>query len=285
MMSDLEERKHCIYMITSPSGKSYIGQTCNYKKRMREHSKPYSGCTAIKDSVNKYGWESFTHRIILSDLTLSQANKYEEFYIKEHNTLVPNGYNLKLGGDNHAMSDDVKRKIGDKNRGVKRTPAQIEANRLRKLGVFNSDETNAKISKALKGKPKSEEHKEKTRQSHIGMKATDEAKLNMRLAQLGRKVSDDTRGKLKSCKLQKSISAELPLYINNIKHLPPDTVFDTCELATLLNLTKAPIGRRIRAGKFPNSYFELPKGGKKYFIPIQDVHNYYNHHITKSPLK
>lgn len=50
-----------IYMITSPSGKSYIGQTIRpIQTRLKEHrTGKSSDCVAIYNAIQKYGWENF----------------------------------------------------------------------------------------------------------------------------------------------------------------------------------------------------------------------------------
>ena len=48
-------------MLTSPNGKSYIGQTIrSIEKRLEEHRKGNSKrCRLIYRAINKYGWENF----------------------------------------------------------------------------------------------------------------------------------------------------------------------------------------------------------------------------------
>lgn len=92
-------------MHTSPSGKSYIGITSNYNRRCKEHQKADTHCSIFKRAIDKYGWDNFIHEVLLEGLTLEQANKYEVFYIKEFNSLSPNGYNLVSGGYVNKKSD------------------------------------------------------------------------------------------------------------------------------------------------------------------------------------
>jgi predicted GIY-YIG superfamily endonuclease len=47
-------KKYLIYKHTSPSSKSYIGQTKQYKRRCYEHQY-YNGCIAFKNAIKKYG--------------------------------------------------------------------------------------------------------------------------------------------------------------------------------------------------------------------------------------
>jgi group I intron endonuclease len=108
-----------IYKHTSPSGKSYIGQTTNVARRIREH-RSSNNCRAFHNAIQKYGWELFSTEILAIVQTIAESNELETKYITEHNTLTPNGYNLKLGGDNKIISEYTRKLIsiakqGDKN--------------------------------------------------------------------------------------------------------------------------------------------------------------------------
>ena len=53
-----------IYKITNNiNGKSYIGQTNNFERRMREHKRCVDS-SAIHCAIQKYGADSFTYKII-----------------------------------------------------------------------------------------------------------------------------------------------------------------------------------------------------------------------------
>ena len=101
-----------IYVEVSPSGKLYVGQHCHgvcglsySKTRMFRHGK----CRALEAAYSKYGTQTFRCFIIehcragtRSDVTPEpdDSNGLEQFYISSEglDTLVPNGYNLMLGG-------------------------------------------------------------------------------------------------------------------------------------------------------------------------------------------
>jgi len=104
--------KGVIYQITSPSGKSYIGQTRNYLSsgqqkgfsvRWRQHinsafgKNPENGCRLLNNAIRKYNPSSFKSKILIKT-NIENLDLFEEFYIKIRNTLVPNGYNLQKGG-------------------------------------------------------------------------------------------------------------------------------------------------------------------------------------------
>lgn len=109
----MNTQTYCIYRHTSPSGKAYIGQTCDYARRIAAH-KGMSLCRAFYNAVKKYGFDSFKHEILIDGLTLEEANLLEDFFIVEHNTLSPHGYNLKTGGGNGAYSEESKRLMAEK---------------------------------------------------------------------------------------------------------------------------------------------------------------------------
>ena len=97
--------KGYIYKITSPSGKSYIGQTINLKDRQRcfyNKNKYYSG-TKMDNAIRKYGSENFIYEILIHTSSNNKFNlrivldSLEKFYIKKFDTYY-NGYNMTLGG-------------------------------------------------------------------------------------------------------------------------------------------------------------------------------------------
>lgn len=89
-----------IYKITNTlNGKMYIGQTNNYKRRFREHKNFHYSSDEEKIlylAIKKYGLENFSFELIEK---VSNYNEREKFWIKELNTVAPNGYNITEGGD------------------------------------------------------------------------------------------------------------------------------------------------------------------------------------------
>lgn len=106
------KNKHCIiYKLTSPSGKSYIGQTqLTLKDRLHIHknsAKRFAKnpnvkcCRALCAAINKYKIENFTVETLFDNpnWTFKELLEMETKMILEHNTLSPNGYNLTTGGE------------------------------------------------------------------------------------------------------------------------------------------------------------------------------------------
>lgn len=108
-----------IYVITNNvNGKKYVGQTTDVDKRWYAHQYCSKNRTDhniyLYNAINKYGIEEFTFKIIESNVSLSEVNEREEYWIKNLNTHSPNGYNLTIGGEGtkgYKMSDETKEKI------------------------------------------------------------------------------------------------------------------------------------------------------------------------------
>lgn len=95
-----------IYCYTSPSGKKYIGQTCdeiNRKKRFENLNLSYSNGGKIDNARCKYGPQKFSYEILEKyciedkDELINILNKQEEYYIEKYDT-YKNGYNSTKGG-------------------------------------------------------------------------------------------------------------------------------------------------------------------------------------------
>lgn len=98
-------RTGIIYKWTSPSGKSYIGQTINQRRRYKDFfrlTKSYAGFK-IDNARKKYGPENFTYEVLFMEQSYNVKelckllDKKEIEFIKFYNS-VENGYNLTYGG-------------------------------------------------------------------------------------------------------------------------------------------------------------------------------------------
>lgn len=113
-------------MYTSPSGKSYIGQTIDEGRRRGNwfsSTYEYAG-DAINKARAKYGRDSFIYTVLFTHTFKSKKeakdvlNIMERYYIQKYDT-KKNGYNCDEGGGNHfgyTLSKQVRENIG---RGVK----------------------------------------------------------------------------------------------------------------------------------------------------------------------
>jgi len=112
-----EQYIRCIYKITSPSNKIYIGKTVNFKKRVRYYK--YESCKKQKflyNSIKKYGWTKHKIEILvqgnfnnklLSELEINNIRLFNSYNSKH-------GMNLTKGGegcDGLILSEETKDKL------------------------------------------------------------------------------------------------------------------------------------------------------------------------------
>ena len=107
--------KGIIYKYTSPSGKSYVGQTTkSLTARAGKNGEGYIKCSAFYKAIIKYGFDKMQAQILESfeeedlDSLISKLNDAEIYYINYFNTIVPYGYNIRSGGENSIFSGNSK---------------------------------------------------------------------------------------------------------------------------------------------------------------------------------
>ena len=135
-----------IYKITNTiNGMIYIGQTIQtLEDRWRQHRKKSSTCLYLKRGFEKYGIDNFIFEMICS-CNNEELDKLEIHYMNEFNSIVPNGYNLREGGNSGRHNEETKKKISEALKG--RTDIFRH-----QLGKPITEETKKKISDALKGR-------------------------------------------------------------------------------------------------------------------------------------
>jgi hypothetical protein len=108
-----------IYMfLNKKNGKSYVGQTWNLARRIRDHARGRGYAKLLKAALNKYGNESFHVNILATGIESQQElDSLEQSFIIQKSSRVPHGYNLASGGAYGKHSDETKRLIGDMHRG------------------------------------------------------------------------------------------------------------------------------------------------------------------------
>ena len=157
MKLDLNQTIACIYMLTSPSGKRYIGQTINLKNRMQKYACNDSKAqVAIYRAIKKYGWKSFDVDILLevkrNDNVREILNIFESAFIRKLNTIDPYGYNLTYGGDYKKLSAATIEKMRLANIGRKQT--DIAKKNMSISGLNMDIDKREKINNAIRNMSK-----------------------------------------------------------------------------------------------------------------------------------
>ena len=182
-----------IYKISTPSNKVYIGQSVNIKKRFADHRWPNKRTVSLlARSVKKYGYSAHKFEVIHelpNDVSKTVLSVYESLYMDLYRSCGVHLLNIS----------DAK----ESNYGYKKTQETIEKHRAKLIGrsghrkgTTHTDEAKAviKAKRALqtnvggpsvawnkgmkfpnqKGRPHTEETKEKLRQISTGKKLSPE---------------------------------------------------------------------------------------------------------------
>ena len=117
------EKRYIIYRLHFPNSKSYIGQTNNYRRRMREHeSGAAKGCIRVHRAILHYSWDNVRKIKPESNIPTERVDELEKFYICTLGTMHPNGYNLTDGGQgSHIVLAETREKLGKGRLGKKHT--------------------------------------------------------------------------------------------------------------------------------------------------------------------
>lgn len=80
------------------NGKVYIGITSGNPQHRWNGGRGYKGQPKFFNAILKYGWDGFSHEVLVDNLTREQACVMERELISAHNSIT-DGYNISPGGD------------------------------------------------------------------------------------------------------------------------------------------------------------------------------------------
>lgn len=135
------QESYCVYCHKSKvNGKVYVGMTKMKPEYRWNHGKGYESSARFSEAIKQYGWESFEHIILDENLTRDQAILKEKEYISLYEATNPEkGFNVSCGGDK---------------------PFE---------GLHHTDDARSRISKKLKLREFSDEHKANISKSKSGV--------------------------------------------------------------------------------------------------------------------
>lgn len=139
-----EYRRVLAYLITSPTGKGYVGITvCTLNHRWWVHRKDARDGknNLLSRAIRKHGSEAFTIEHIATATCWDDACALERALILQHGTRGARGYNLTAGGD------------GTVGRAISQT------NKLALAAALRTPAHRAYTSARFKGVPKTTEHR------------------------------------------------------------------------------------------------------------------------------
>lgn len=168
-----------IYLLTFPNGKKYVGQTTQVlAERLWQHK---SAIQHRKHNIVLYrAWEAHgdPEVAVLHECAVEELNDLEIQAIKDHGTLVPNGYNLSPGGGQFSVSYATRVKMA-----------------AAKRGRFVSQETRDKLSASKMGNKMSAEARARSAYAHRGRKMPVESVARSVAARTGVPKSAEARAK------------------------------------------------------------------------------------------
>ena len=149
-----------IYLLRSPSGKYYIGQTIQHvEKRWKDYRRlNCKSQSKLFNALRKYGSNNFVFKVIDFCENKEEMDDKEKFYIKNYDS-IKNGYNHQIGGrGQYQSSNKTKNQRG-------------EGKVFYWTGKHHSDETKRKLSLQRIGrrtKPHTEEWKKVLSEKMMG---------------------------------------------------------------------------------------------------------------------
>ncbi len=175
--------KHiCIYKITSPDGKLYIGQTSRFPDRLVEHTKAKS---PIGEALRQFGIANFQIEVIWITIDPQLADHLEEAAIQLYDCKTPKGYNQTIGGQRgsrgYHLTEDAKRKMSEFHKEWFRQHPEMKFK-------WHSEESKKKISEVMK-----------LRGGHLQTQATKE------------KIGASSRGKKRDVPLEEHLRRSVSL--------------------------------------------------------------------------
>lgn len=157
-----------VYKITNKiNNKVYIGCAVNYNVRIKAHkSCKYKGALLLHKALLKYGINNFSFEILQEYETKQDMYNGEITFIKQYNSLNPNGYNLHHGGKGGKI-ELSKEQLKQRKEHAK-SLTHLHLGNKYNLGRVTSDETKEKISRKLKGQIRTVETRHNISKAKIG---------------------------------------------------------------------------------------------------------------------
>lgn len=170
-----------VYVHTNKTdGKRYVGITSQgVGRRWRPDGSGYKENPHFWNAIQKYGWDGFSHDIVASGISRSDACRMEKELIAEYKCCDQRfGYNVSPGGEHNTMSEEGRRRLSESRKGKntgKDNPNygnhKLAGKNNPNYGKKHSEEMRKLMSERRKGNGLhkfSDEHRRKISENHGG---------------------------------------------------------------------------------------------------------------------
>ena len=104
---------YCVYCLTLPNGKKYIGQTGRKAEERWCCGYGYRDNPVLFEDIMKFGWDNVDKKILSIVSTREEALSMEKAFINNYNTLEPNGYNRVRVNEERLNCVSIETKLSD----------------------------------------------------------------------------------------------------------------------------------------------------------------------------
>jgi group I intron endonuclease len=187
------------------SDKTYIGLTKGFSGRKYQHIRILRLNNHfnfhLQRAFNKYGENNYRIELI-EECDANELSEKEKHYIKIYDAFE-NGYNLTTGGEKCNISEEVKKRISEKNKGKILKEETKQKLREINFGKKQSQETKNKISKYIKNRVLTNEQIKKMSEGGMSIR-TEATKQKMSKSRIGYKITNATKLKLIAYNLKRT---------------------------------------------------------------------------------
>lgn len=216
----LPKKVICIYKITNPKGRVYIGQARCLKSRWTAYSRLYQSVVSqyrLSNSLLKYGVDAHVFEVV-EECSFEELDERERHWQEFYEVIGKNGMNCSYVGTftkNPEFCEDSKIRRRFSHLGKKMKQESIEKRSAKIRGQKRSEETRLKMRNAQLGKKNSEAHRKATSEGlkkfyesnvpkHKGVKRSPETieksrqfMLSDRNPHRGKPRSEETKSKIR----------------------------------------------------------------------------------------
>jgi len=192
-----------VYLVSNKlNGKQYVGQTIN------PHL-PIGHGRIMKSAYKLHGKDNFDYEPLCTSIeNRATLNAIERFWIAVLHTVVPNGYNIELGGsEGSTWTEERRRKHSLALTGrIHRRPLGSKSGAK---GKKWSEENKRKLSEVLKGRASVNKGIKHTEETKAKMSASQKAHwAKVESPNKGRKHSEETKAKMRASRAKRVYSDE-----------------------------------------------------------------------------